>query len=77
VNKKSLIYQAASEAVMRSRIELNKYLCSRLPSNQAEAVDNELSKAMHRAGEFAVRAYEADARKISALPQLFIKPTER
>lgn len=67
MKKQDLIYQAASEAVMRARIEISKVLSKQ----DFEKVDEHLYKAMNDAGEHAVKAYRADARRFVSGRQLF------
>ena len=70
MKKRDLIYWAAIEGVMISRLELRKFLESRLCARDLNVVDIELSNAMNRAGRYAVKAHEANARRIKSVPQL-------
>ena len=73
MNKRDLIYGAASEAVMQSRIKLRRLLRDRLNDADLDEVETELYQAMCRAGQFALNAYDCDARKIKSVPQLINK----
>ena len=59
MKKADLIYQAATEAVLKARIEISKIL----DKQDFDKVDEHLHKAMNDAGSFAVKAHKADARK--------------
>lgn len=59
-SKKQLIFECASEAVMRARIEIQHM--QSLSSQHKRIVDEILSRAQHNAGRWAVYASEADTR---------------
>lgn len=67
--KEQLIYDAASEAVLESRIEISKLLSK----EDWERVDEVLHKAMRNAGDWAVKAHRADARMVKTARQLLNK----
>lgn len=73
MNKRDLIYQCSSEAVMMTRISLRKFLKGRISEKELEIVDEELSSAMNRAGQYALNAYDSDARKYRYAHQLLSK----
>ena len=66
MRKEQLIYEAASEAVFRAR----RIIASLLNESDFQRVDDVLSTAQHSAGEWAVAAKQADARKIKSTAQL-------
>lgn len=66
MSKEQLIYNAASEAVTRARLIMSNLLTG----DDLRRVDDVLYHAQRNAGDWAVLAHKADARKIKNVNQL-------
>lgn len=71
MNKGQLIYEAASEAVMELRLHVRMAYPDGHP---ARDLDADMARAQNKAGEYALKAFKADARKVSSVRQLLRRP---
>jgi len=71
MNKRQLIYNCASEAVMRARVKIYQM---KTPAGFKDEIDLILSSAMCDAGNFALKAVDADARRVKQIEQILPEP---
>jgi len=70
MKKEDLIWEAASEGVIVTRMGLHRLLVDKLSFADYSAVDTELHRCEIRAANYAVKAYRADCTKIKNVKQL-------
>lgn len=70
--KRELIYDAASEAVNRARVEIRARHYGHIPAVDAilKDIDGLLFKAERNAGAWAVRASDVDARGVRSVHEI-------